>query len=110
MAFLNKGLKIILTDERHPETTARTAKTWTWTPVPTSRPRGTPPVVYKYDDGLFDYVTHLNSAKKVEVIHPEVIEFETEDTERQALGRDRDAVDHRLLRERPHLREHHQHA
>ena len=47
-------------------------------PAPTSRN-----VTYKYDDGLVDYVKHLNSAKKVEVVHPEIIDFESEDTERR---------------------------
>ena len=40
-------------------------------------------VVYQYDDGLLDYVKHLNSSKKVEVVHDDVIAFETEDTERK---------------------------
>src|SRR5690606_8858294 len=40
-------------------------------------------VTYRYDGGLVDYVKHLNSAKKIEPIHPEVIEFEAEDTERK---------------------------
>ena len=39
-------------------------------------------VVYQYDDGLLDYVKHLNSSKKVDVVHEDVIAFETEDTER----------------------------
>ncbi len=29
-----------------------------------------------------DYVKHLNSSKKVEIVHEDVIAFETEDTER----------------------------
>ena len=40
-------------------------------------------VVYQYDDGLLDYVKHLNSGKKVDVVHEDVIAFETEDTERK---------------------------
>src|SRR5690625_3178440 len=39
-------------------------------------------VVYQYDDGLLDYVNHLNSAKKAETVHEDVIAFESEDTER----------------------------
>src|ERR1700712_2081502 len=34
-----------------------------------------------YEKGLVDYVEYLNSAKKVEVVHPEIISFEQEDTE-----------------------------
>jgi DNA gyrase subunit B len=40
-------------------------------------------VTYKYDGGLVDYVKHLNSAKKVDLVHPDVIDFEAEDTERR---------------------------
>ena len=39
-------------------------------------------MVYQYDDGLVDYVEYLNSGKKVDVVHEEVIAFESEDTER----------------------------
>jgi DNA gyrase subunit B len=62
MAFLNKGLRINVTDEREDE------------PVVES---------YMYENGLVDYVEHLNSAKKVELIHPDVIAFESEDTDRK---------------------------
>ena len=39
-------------------------------------------VTYRYDDGLLDYVRHLNNAKKSEAVNDEIIAFETEDTER----------------------------
>jgi DNA gyrase subunit B len=63
MAFLNKGLSITLTDERELD--------------------GEEPVTvtYLYENGLVDYVEYLNSAKKLEVVHPEIISFELEDTE-----------------------------
>jgi len=32
-----------------------------------------------YENGLVDYVEYLNSSKKVEVVHPDVISFELED-------------------------------
>ncbi len=81
MAFLNKGLQITLTDlrvevdtevdevagEHEEEIPASTVKT----------------VTYKYDNGLFDYVKHINSAKKVEIVNDEIIDFESEDTERK---------------------------
>jgi DNA gyrase subunit B len=62
MAFLNKGLRLTLTDER-----------------------GEEPVVesYMYEKGLVDYVEYLNRAKKVELIHPDVIAFESEDNDRK---------------------------
>ncbi|MEN0129300.1 MAG: DNA topoisomerase (ATP-hydrolyzing) subunit B [Brevundimonas sp.] len=74
MAFLNKGLQITLTDERpsHLGTDNEVAGD---DEQPVARV-----VTYKYDDGLLDYVKHLNSAKKVELVHPDVIAFEAEDT------------------------------
>ncbi|MGV8881372.1 MAG: DNA topoisomerase (ATP-hydrolyzing) subunit B [Rhodoglobus sp.] len=66
MAFLNKGLRITLTDER------------------TIDDEGNPVVVsYMYERGLADYVDYLNNAKKNELIHPDVIAFESEDTDRK---------------------------
>ena len=55
MCFLNKGLQISLTDERDGKTDT-----------------------YKYDLGLIDYVKYLNSAKKVEVVHDDIISIESE--------------------------------
>ena len=63
MAFLNKGLAITLTDERLLESDQIVS------------------VTYMYENGLVDYVEYLNSAKKVEVVHPDVISFELEDTD-----------------------------
>ncbi|GEA87287.1 DNA topoisomerase (ATP-hydrolyzing) subunit B [Cellulomonas cellasea] len=87
MAFLNKGLQISLTDERPAHT--GTADEITDAPDTEEAPDAAKEtsagrtVTYKYDDGLVDYVKHLNSAKKVEVVHPEIIDFESEDTERR---------------------------
>jgi DNA gyrase subunit B len=68
MAFLNKGLRITLTDERiHLDEHGDEME-----PVVVS---------YLYEQGLVDYVQYLNSAKKVEVVHPEIISFELEDKE-----------------------------
>ncbi len=55
MCFLNKGLQISLTDERDGKTDT-----------------------YKYDLGLIDYVRYLNSAKKVEVVHDDIISIESQ--------------------------------
>jgi len=65
-AFLNKGLRIELTDERVPAEgeTARHD-------------------VFHYERGLVDYVEYLNATKKVEAVHPDVISFEAEDAERR---------------------------
>ena len=61
MAFLNKGLRITLTDERGDEPTE---------------------VSFLYERGLVDYVEYLNRTKKNELIHDEIIAFESEDTDR----------------------------
>nr|MDQ2698332.1 DNA gyrase subunit B [Actinomycetota bacterium] len=61
-AFLNKGLRINLTDERDEERK---------------------PLSYMYERGLVDYVDFLNKTKKNELIHEEVIAFESEDTDRK---------------------------
>ncbi|WP_423921065.1 DNA topoisomerase (ATP-hydrolyzing) subunit B [Frigoribacterium sp. 2-23] len=66
MAFLNKGLRIELSDERvqAEDETARHD-------------------VFHYEQGLVDYVEYLNATKKVETVHPDIISFESEDTERK---------------------------
>ena len=66
VAFLNKGLSITLTDERDLEGTGESVA-----------------LTYLYENGLVDYVEYLNSAKKVETIHDEIISFESEDLERK---------------------------
>ncbi|MEO5921446.1 MAG: DNA topoisomerase (ATP-hydrolyzing) subunit B [Pseudolysinimonas sp.] len=68
MAFLNKGLTIALEDQRPEEADAET---------------GQRSDVFLYERGLVDYVEYLNSAKKTDVIHEEIISFESEDTERK---------------------------
>ncbi|MGC2938953.1 MULTISPECIES: DNA topoisomerase (ATP-hydrolyzing) subunit B [unclassified Brevibacterium] len=77
MAFLNKGLKISLTDERHNEVDddevqidEDEANEW--------KPRT---VTYQYEHGLLDYVEYLNSTKKADLVHPDVIVFEAEEGE-----------------------------
>jgi DNA gyrase subunit B len=69
-AFLNKGLTIALTDQRETQPVEGE--------VDTEAENRT--VVFRYERGLVDYVEYLNSAKKAEVVHPEVISFESEDT------------------------------
>ncbi|WP_022917308.1 DNA topoisomerase (ATP-hydrolyzing) subunit B [Ruania albidiflava] len=79
-AFLNKSLQITLTDERHNGTADEVAGEEDEEEDEAGRTRT---VSYKYDGGLVDYVNHLNSAKRIEAVHPEVIDFESEDTERK---------------------------
>ena len=59
MCFLNKGLRITLLDERNERTDT-----------------------YHSERGLIDYVEYLNSAKKVETVHDEVISVESENKEK----------------------------
>lgn len=74
MAFLNKGLRIAITDER---------------PLPTAvegevdEETGPRSEVFLYEQGLTDYVHYLNAAKKAEVVHDEIISFDSEDTDRK---------------------------
>ncbi|WP_147915232.1 DNA topoisomerase (ATP-hydrolyzing) subunit B [Ruania zhangjianzhongii] len=79
-AFLNKSLQITITDERDTGTADEVAGEDAADDADSDRTRT---VTYKYDDGLIDYVKHLTAAKRSEVIHPEVIDFESEDTDRQ---------------------------
>jgi DNA gyrase subunit B len=64
MAFLNKGLSITIEDERNGEDNPEDVS-----------------ITYMYEKGLVDYVEFLNSSKKVEVVHPDIISFELEDPE-----------------------------
>jgi DNA gyrase subunit B len=84
MAFLNKGLTITLVDERpgH-EATDESEAPDTAAGTDGDAPTGPRQVTYCYAGGLVDYVTHLNSSKRSDVLHPEVIDFEAEDAERR---------------------------
>lgn len=79
MAFLNKGLRITLTDERvghvdiDPDDTAETEGE-------AAAPRTD---TFLYERGLVDYVEYLNRSKKSDLVNEEIISFETEDTERK---------------------------
>jgi DNA gyrase subunit B len=62
MAFLNKGLRIEITDQREVDEEGAYRND-----------------VFLYERGLADYVEFLNGAKKAEVIHPEIIDFSAEE-------------------------------
>lgn len=79
MAFLNKGLKISLTDERAEEIDDDDVQLEAEDTAEV-KPRS---VTYLYENGLLDYVQHLTATKKTEVVHDDVIAFEAEDTEQQ---------------------------
>nr|WP_322613796.1 DNA topoisomerase (ATP-hydrolyzing) subunit B [Dermacoccus abyssi] len=93
MAFLNKGLTIALTDERAEvldegaadeaaaDAAAEGCDAETADAAAEKAKKGKS-VTYRYDDGLLDYVKHLNSSKRAEVVNEDIIAFEAEDTER----------------------------
>ncbi|MGI9092434.1 MAG: DNA topoisomerase (ATP-hydrolyzing) subunit B [Mycobacteriales bacterium] len=60
MAFLNRGLSIVLRDEREDRTEQPAEQTW------------------HYKGGIEDFVRHLNASKTA--VHPSVISFEEEGT------------------------------
>ncbi|MEN9967761.1 MAG: hypothetical protein RL036_994 [Actinomycetota bacterium] len=59
MCFLNKGLKISISDERSGRSDT-----------------------YHYENGLKDYVEYLNVSKKSEIVNEEIISFESETKEK----------------------------
>lgn len=61
MAFLNKGLRLTLTDEREVDDEGNHVV-----------------VSYMYENGLVDYVQYLNDVKKNDLVHNEIISFESE--------------------------------
>lgn len=75
MAFLNKGLKISLRDEREREPILN--EDGEEIPAPALEDE------FHYERGLEDYVQYLNSAKRAEIVHDEIISFELEDTEKK---------------------------
>lgn len=80
MAFLNKGLKITLTDERAGAISEGDEITGENNKEVSLKKRS---VTYQYIGGLSDYVQHINGRKKVEVVHPEIVYIEAEDKSKQ---------------------------
>ncbi|GAB3580153.1 DNA topoisomerase (ATP-hydrolyzing) subunit B [Calidifontibacter terrae] len=94
-AFLNKGLTISLTDERAKavveddeglddlsEIGSESSDAIEVGADDSGKKQKARTVTYRYDNGLLDYVKHLNSSKRNEPVHDDIIAFETEDTER----------------------------
>ncbi|MGN8027776.1 DNA topoisomerase (ATP-hydrolyzing) subunit B [Microbacterium sp. 22242] len=75
MAFLNKGLRIELHDERAGATVDEEVEGTVVT-----KQRGD---VFLYERGLVDYVEYLNHVRRAEVVNDEIIAFESEDSERK---------------------------
>lgn len=75
MAFLNKGLTIALRDERPSEAYQEDVD---GQPVLQQ-----PHDLFLYERGLVDYVEYLNRVRKAEPVNEEIIDFESEDTDRR---------------------------
>jgi DNA gyrase subunit B len=77
-AFLNRGLRISLTDERAAKVVSDEAEEDA--PAEAAAPaHKARTVVYEYPGGIADFVRYLNASK--EPVHEQVIEFGEEDTE-----------------------------
>nr|WP_234424059.1 DNA topoisomerase (ATP-hydrolyzing) subunit B [Intrasporangium calvum] len=100
MAFLNKGLTLNLVDERVDQraeasedvdldgvesdlaTVVEDGDNGHDVPTSGRKTLTAKTATYRYDGGLVDYVNHLNSSKRSEPVHPEVIAIEVEDEAR----------------------------
>ena len=83
MAFLNKGLTLTLHDQRAGHGVIDgDENVGDGAAIDDDTQAASRYVEFRYDGGLVDYVTHLNTSKRAEVVHPEVIAFESEDTTR----------------------------
>ena len=85
MAFLNKGITIVLRDERPGQSKAETGMAEEISVVEAATEVGheaeafePTEITYKYDGGLVDYVAHINGKKSP--IHKSVISFAAEGT------------------------------
>lgn len=78
MAFLNKGLRIGLHDERPDHLVEATAGVDGKEPELVQQSN-----VFLYERGLVDYVEYLNHARKADLVNDEIISFETEDDNRK---------------------------
>ncbi|WSE10735.1 DNA topoisomerase (ATP-hydrolyzing) subunit B [Streptomyces sp. NBC_01445] len=76
MAFLNKGLRIKLTDERESAKAVAGADEAGADEKPEVKA-----VEYHYEGGIVDFVKYLNS-RKGDVVHPSVIDLEAEDKDK----------------------------
>ena len=75
MAFLNKGLKISLTDLRESDQAGDEVAGDGDNPVEELHRS----VTYRYENGIKDYVDYMVKSRKATPIEPDVIDFESED-------------------------------
>ena len=85
MAFLNKGMRISLEDLRTQEVDPDDVHLDEAVLDGEEQSADAKPkkVSYCYQDGLLDYVAHINKMKKSDNVNDEIIAFESEDTEQQ---------------------------
>lgn len=76
MAFLNKGLRIDLHDERPDQAYEKEIE-------PGQVVLQQPTDSFLYERGLVDYVEHLNHVRKADHVNDEIIAFESEDGDRK---------------------------
>ena len=75
-AFLNKGLTIVLRDERLAEIVEEDDAA-----ADAKKPKSAREIIYHYENGIEDFVKHINKTK--EAIHKDVIGFSGEDKEQR---------------------------
>ena len=79
MAFLNKGMRISLEDQRKAEVDPDDVQLDDADEDGEPAEAKTKKVSYRYDGGLLDYVAHINRTKRSETVNDEIIAFEAED-------------------------------
>src|SRR5690242_17874349 len=77
-AFLNKGLTIVLRDERVEKIVDEDDAT-----ADAAKPKSPKEISYFYKDGIVDFVKHINRTKDKDPINKDVISFADEDRERE---------------------------
>lgn len=109
MAFLNKGMKITLTDHRpveadvtedlpdldnlsddrdegdginDAESSTSAAEAHEEGATADAAAKKKKSVTFLYEQGLEDFVKYINKQKRAEIIHPEIVSFESEDAEK----------------------------
>jgi DNA gyrase subunit B len=78
MAFLNKGLTIVLRDERTEDLVDEDDAA-----IDSGKPTAAKEVTYQYPGGIADFVRHINRTKDKEPIIKDVISFGEEDVEQK---------------------------
>jgi DNA gyrase subunit B len=81
-AFLNKGLTIVLRDERAEKIVEEDDSQVGSTETTAAAPAKVREITYCYADGIADFVRHINRTSDKEPIHPKVISFADDDKDK----------------------------